>query len=267
MIGALIGAGASLLGGLMNSRSADKQMKAQKQFAQNGIQWRAQDAEKAGISKLYALGANTTSYSPVSTGGGLGDAIGNAGQDIGRAYDANASQLQRSGSLTTDIARAQLDGIKIDNDIKRADLLAKVATRTQPGMGPGPNDITTVPHIPGQGNSTIKYEKRIAPTDVADSNRSYGVSPEVDMYRTKHGFTPEVPSELGEAQESQPLAAMQWFARNKIMPAFSDNYKTLPHKPPPGMRWSFNPIFGEYTLVKDRPSDWGGYNPNSWSKK
>lgn len=249
MLGALIGAGSTLVGGLMNRRAQKDQAKLQKDFAQNAIQWKAADAEKAGISKLYALGANTTSYSPVGVGGGLGDSISNMGQDIGRAIDASGSEPQRAGRMATALQQAQLDGINIDNEIKRTELRSRLATSTQPGHPPAVNDTDSTPHIPGQGNSTIRVEKKVAPASGSDPNRSYGVAPDVDMYRTKFGYAPEVPAELGEAQESQPLAAISWWLRNKLMPAFVDGYKTVPYPAPPGTTWKFNPVFGEYTLI------------------
>lgn len=39
---------------------------AQKEFAQNSIQWKTQDAKNAGIHPLYALGNNASSYTPSS---------------------------------------------------------------------------------------------------------------------------------------------------------------------------------------------------------
>lgn len=251
MLGALIGAGASLAGGLFNKSNAEKQAKLQEKFAKNAIQWKAEDAKAAGISKLYALGANTTSYAPVSVGGGVGDAISTAGQNIGRAVDATASPAARGGHLATELAATQLEGLKIDNDIKRADLLSRAVTRNQPGQPPALLNQETTPLVPGQGNSAIKLERKLQPGRQPDPHVSVGVSPEIDMYRTRHGFTPEVPSELGEAQESQPLAAFQWFMRNKILPTFDQAHRTYPYPAPEGQVWQFNPLFGEYTL---RPS-------------
>lgn len=270
MLGALLGAGLSVAGSLFGAKQDRKaaaqasalEYQRQKEFAQTGIRWKAKDAEKAGISKLYALGANTTSYAPSSVGGSnLAGALGSAGQDIGRAVSAYDSPLQKAGGLATQVAQTQLEGLKIDNEIKRADLASKIMTRNQPGNPPGVNDDTTTPQIPGQGNY-ITLSKKISPSSPDQAQRSFGVSPEVDMYKTKWGYSPEVPSDLGEAQESQPLAAAQWFMRNKIAPALSDAYKTYPYKAPEGMRWRFNPIFGEYTLVRKPIGgqyDFGGY--------
>lgn len=252
MLGALIGAGATLAGGLLNRSHADKQAKLQREFAQSGIQWKAADAEKAGISKLYALGANTASYSPVSIGGGMGDALSAAGQNIGRAVDSTASPVGRAGHLATEIASTQLEGLKIDNDIKRADLLSRTALRNQPGQPPAILNQETSPLLAGQGNANVKLERKLVPAGPNQPHRSFGVNPEVDMWRTTRGYSPEVPQELGEAHESQPIAAFQWFMRNKILPSFSSSRSTYPYPAPEGKEWAFNPLFGEYTLRSQR---------------
>ena len=69
-----IGATGSLLGSAINSVLGSKSAKedwqrnydAQKEFAQNSIQWRVQDAQKAGIHPLYAMG-NSPGYTPSSS--------------------------------------------------------------------------------------------------------------------------------------------------------------------------------------------------------
>jgi len=56
MIGPLIAAGAQLASGLMGASSAKsaakKQYQQQKEFAQNGIQWKVEDAKKAMLAYL-----------------------------------------------------------------------------------------------------------------------------------------------------------------------------------------------------------------------
>lgn len=248
MLGSLISAGASLAGGFLSGSSAKdaakQQYRNQKEFAQNSITWRAKDAERAGVSKLVGLGAPTISYSPSSVGGS-DYGLSQAGQDIGRAAEAYATPVQKQGALGTEIARTQLEGLKIDNDIKRAELSSKVALRNQPGQPPAILDSdVTKPVLPGQGNSGVSLKREVVPAGATPS-KSYGVSPEVDMYRTTHGWTPQVPSDLGEAMESQPLSAFQWAIRNNVLPYFSDARKT----PPVGSSktyWEYNPWTGEY---------------------
>lgn len=108
MLGALIGAAASLGSAFLSKKSADKANRAteeanaaniafqkqanakniqlaretnkqqlaihrqnqalQKDFAKSGISWKVKDALKSGIHPLFALGAQTTSYAPQSVG-------------------------------------------------------------------------------------------------------------------------------------------------------------------------------------------------------
>lgn len=105
---ALIGGGASLLGGLLgreSSRSsANRNIDLQREFAQQGIRWRVEDAKAAGIHPLYALGASPASFSPISVSDPLGPAIASAGQDVSRAYEATRTRSERN---TLDQLRAQ----------------------------------------------------------------------------------------------------------------------------------------------------------------
>lgn len=102
---ALVGAGASLLGGGVSQdqqrRLMHEQMDAQREFAQHGIRWKVEDARAAGIHPLYALGASTSSYSPIAVQDQLGPAISSAGQDISRAMTAQATAEERQANEAT----------------------------------------------------------------------------------------------------------------------------------------------------------------------
>jgi len=141
MLGNLVSAGASIIGGFLN-RSAAKdaqtatninlqnQYEHQKEFAQNGIKWRAHDAKQAGIHPIYALGASTPTYTPQSASfaadNSLGNALGAAGQDIGRAINATRSAPERDAAFSTSIQRLQLEGMGLDNQIKQATLASSI---------------------------------------------------------------------------------------------------------------------------------------------
>lgn len=94
--GALISGGSSLLGGLFSSKSNLKatkaQIAAQKEFAQHGVSWRVADAKQAGLHPLYALGAQTPSFTPMVIPDSMGPAISEAGQAIGRAVAQTGPQ-------------------------------------------------------------------------------------------------------------------------------------------------------------------------------
>lgn len=168
MLGALIGAGASLASSFLGNKSQEKANKAnaaaeqarndqnialQKEFAQSGIQWKVKDAEAAGVHPLFALGAQTTSYSPTSVGGSAQGSdfsgLANAGQNIGRAIDATRSTP--ASALALQLGKIQLEGAQLDNDLKRTQLASAIATNmpAHPGL-PG---LFTRHSIDGQGDS------------------------------------------------------------------------------------------------------------------
>lgn len=260
MLGAILGAVGGLASSFFGAKSAEKnaakQAALQKEFAQNAIQWKARDAEKAGISKLYALGANTTSYAPVSVGdtSGLGN-LGSMGQDIGRALDmARPSGGKAETVLATEAAKAQITGLNLDNEIKRVQLasdIQKTQTTGMPGASPALGGTLRNTVIEGQGNAAptaIKMQKQMSPSDPGEQANEAGLSPEVSWYRTKTGWAPMVPQQLGEALESQLLGAYQWQYRNQIAPAFNNNYFNPPFPAPKGKIWKFDPTVGVYEL-------------------
>lgn len=63
----------NFIGGLMSmenqNKLAQRQEDLQREFAQNSIQWRVNDAKKAGIHPLAALGSQGISYNPSYVGG------------------------------------------------------------------------------------------------------------------------------------------------------------------------------------------------------
>lgn len=114
--GAAIGAAGSLLGGAIagsGSKEAQKianefnvwqlmkNEELQREFAQHGVRWRVEDAKAAGLHPLYALGAQTSGFSPVTvmapedrSAEFKGRAVAEAGQSLGRAVAAQESPEQ-----------------------------------------------------------------------------------------------------------------------------------------------------------------------------
>lgn len=160
MIPALISAGAGIIGGLLNKSSSDqanatnqanalRQEALQREFAQSGIQWKVADAEKAGIHPLYALGANTVSYSPNTVGAvadtSMGSALSSAGQDISRAMAANSDNDGRKTLFDTAVQKLTLQRMGLENENLASDLAKKRAQ-----IGPPIPSLTDKNEIPGQ---------------------------------------------------------------------------------------------------------------------
>lgn len=170
MLGSLISAGASILGGILGNSAADKQMEMQKDFAQKGIRWRVNDAKAAGIHPLYALGAPTMSYSPVATGD---FGVSQAGQDIGRAIDQTRTSGERQSARGDALLSLQLENQKLQNDALRVEIAsrtARLAQQTSPAFPGSPTGI------PGQGDFVLAQGEHLRP------GRSSGAQDFEDRY-------------------------------------------------------------------------------------
>lgn len=152
-IGPAIAAGASLLGGWMNSKATERaneqaaahaaqQYANQKEFAQQAIKWKVNDAKRAGIHPLYALGAQTTSYSPVTVGNtadtSMGSAIAAAGQDISRAALAGSTDKQRVSVYEKTLQSLSLEREHLNNQLLRSQIAKTNAQLPPPVPEIGP---------------------------------------------------------------------------------------------------------------------------------
>lgn len=143
MLSALLGAAGTVASGIFGSNAADKQVKLQKQFAKNAIQWKVADAKAAGIHPLYGLGANTVSYSPVSVGS---PDLGAMGADIGRAIDATSSDTGRVANGI--LGKLALERAGLENELLRANIRS-VNNRAASQVGPPmPGLIPEVTRVP-----------------------------------------------------------------------------------------------------------------------
>lgn len=181
MIGDLINAGANLISGVFNRNAqsdyndqqaaqAAQNRDLQIKFAQEGIRWKVQDAEAAGIHPLYALGANTVSYSPVALGGtpetGLASGLAASSQDISRAIHSTRTGSERATAFTKTAQDFQLTKMGLENEL----LAAQIAKLRGPAVGPPMPDLVPaakkyedapkqiqfgypIPHYPGASNA------------------------------------------------------------------------------------------------------------------
>lgn len=146
-------AAGNLIGGFFDRASAKKQASLDREyqlaFAKNAIQWKVEDAQKAGVHPLYALGAPTMNFSPVSVGGGGGFA--SMGQDLGRAIGAGMS---KQGQLTAFDAAVQdltLKKFGLENEL----LAAQIARMK--------NEMLMKPSLPGVAKLTMPGGARFTP--------------------------------------------------------------------------------------------------------
>lgn len=137
LIGAGIGAGTDILGGQLaaaqNRQSQRFSADLQREFAQHGIQWRVEDAKRAGLHPLAALGMMPASASPMVIGDVAGEGIAKAGQSIGSAV----SQSQDQKALT--VANLRLLNSQSDKyDAEKASILFQLSEEKRKAMQSAP---------------------------------------------------------------------------------------------------------------------------------
>lgn len=253
LFGAREAAGASRHASNTNAAIAAENIRLQKEFAQHGIKWKMQDAREAGVNPLYALGASTQSFSPVSVGAtpdmSMADFYTRAGQDVSRAITATKSAEERTlDKLRLAGAKADVEGKIIDNEI-RASQLQKISA-----VGPAMPDFSDN-FIPGQGNSpkALVKEKPLERTVSAPGRpaQEAGWRPDVSYSRTDTGLTPMVPESLSESLEDDFVGKILWRLRNNIMPSLTGSGAPSKHMLPKGyVDWEYSPVLQEWKPVK-----------------
>lgn len=229
----------------------------QREFAQQGVRWKVDDAKAAGIHPLYALGAQTSSFSPVSVGdtrtSSPGQAFRDSGQDISRAIQATRTADERKlADIQLASARLDVEGKALDNQI-RASQLQKMNSPAAVGPAlPSPMDSHI---IPGQGNAV-----RVKPSEVYASERGRpgiqsGMINSLQYTREANGNIAIVPSEqMKERMEDDFIAESMWHLKNRIMPPAprSDMYPIPEHLRRQGFKyWFWNPLKQEFVPSKN----------------
>lgn len=231
---------------------AQKNIEMQREFAQNGVSWRAADAEKAGIHPLYAMGAQTHSFSPVSVNSPIDDSMSDfyskTGQNITRAITSTQTEDQRQLSkLQLASMQTQIDGQMIENQIKASQL--QKMNSTGPAMAGSEN------FIPGQGNSPIIRTKPSERTHSATGRPSQqaGWVPDVGYARTDSGLTPVPSQDVKERIEDQIIPETMWAMRNYLVPNFTGKGSPPRHMLPKGSdNWKWSHIKQEWQPAKTR---------------
>lgn len=127
---------------------ANQNIAMQREFAQNGIRWRVQDAIQAGLHPLIGAGSQPTNFSPVSVGGDMGGGMSAAGQDIGRAVKAGMTALEREDEDVEKARKLQLEKGSLENDLLRTELRSKSRREASQLGPPMPGSISSSGRVP-----------------------------------------------------------------------------------------------------------------------
>lgn len=279
-IGSAIGAVGSIAGGLIGANNAQAvagmNYEAQKEFAQNGIRWKVEDAKRAGIHPLYALGASTQGFSPVSGYGGdygISDAAAHMGQGFERAQQAKMTKEEREKQDVRDAIQdmAALEDLNqkrrmndaqirlANSEIFRNFALSTNALRRSglpPALPGGHGGV-----IAGQSESYATGQTTPEISEVVTSASGLpsvqaGSPPDARFYRTATGRAPLPTEESGDAMDAAFGSGIQWALRNNLLPYLA-NFLPIddPHRRDGEY---YDLMFGEYRKGK-RIRDYLGY--------
>lgn len=127
-LGSLISSGTNYFLGKSNQDTqkeiAAQNIALQKEFAQQGISWKVADAKNAGIHPLAALGAQTSSFSPVSVGT---QDMSSVGQDLGRAVKALSTEKDREDQAKGEATKIALQKGKLENEVLKTEVASRRA--------------------------------------------------------------------------------------------------------------------------------------------
>lgn len=165
---AILGAAGGIADAIFGNDNAKEQMRMQKVFAKNAIRWKVEDAASAGIHPLYALGANTATYQPVS----VGTDLASIGSNIGRALDVDRTGLEKGKAFDNSVRALTLQKMGLENDLL-ASQLRTVNQAGHPPTRPG-GGITATPASMTAGNGAININVNPANTPAQDFENQYG---------------------------------------------------------------------------------------------
>jgi len=226
----------------------------QREFAQHGVRWKVEDARRAGLHPLAAIGAQTSSFSPVTAGiapeDGAATAVASTGQNISRAISATSTAHEREiQQIQMASAKLDLEGKALDNQYRLAQLN---------NLSKGPSFPGSDNFMPGQGNSGLV---KINPSERTVSapgrpSQEAGWVPDVGYARTDTGLTPIPSKDVKERIEDQIVPEVMWAIRNQLTPNFSDvpvPPKSMLPKGAHSWKWNFmkqewQPKYGGPTL-------------------
>jgi len=232
---------------------AERNIALQKEFAQSGIRWKVEDAKAAGLHPLYALGANTQGFSPVSI---MDSAPTLSPVSRGGEFRAMGQGISRAVNAANTMNERRLHELQLINmDLQNERLATEIQLMRSPGTGPGLPSNSEMPLLTGQGNS-VPTAPNMGGVYVNEQplNRVHsqpgrpaqdvGAITDYAYVRTPNGYAVVPSADAKQRIEDQLLPEIMWSLRNNVRPFFSGHPPPNPkYYPPPkgfvGWRWDW----------------------------
>lgn len=215
-IGGVASGGLSLAGSLLNAGQNRQAMRfsadQQENQMKHGLQWRVEDAKRAGIHPLYALGANISS-SPIIPAGDVGGYGGLA--DMGQNIQDVIRRTSPGAKLKEELELKALQSSINETDARKDLLRAQEGKiRNTPSVGPGPVTFMEGSQTPtgggavsiGPGDTPGAGMVKVSPRDLQAAGRGTpdllaGQDPGNEGIRINDKMSMDFPSTKNESYE------------------------------------------------------------------
>lgn len=210
----------------------------QKEFAQQGVRWRVEDAKAAGVHPLFALGAQVPSFSPVLDVGSnrLSD-LAASGQDLSRALAATQTRHDREQSA---LAAAQLARTEAETQLVQA----QIAKLNSGQVGPPLPLKESVMIGPGESAPVIPVQREpleLAPFERGNTSKEVGSLSDYTFVRQADGGLRIVPSrDIKQRIEDTAIPELLWALNNNLLPNLESAYFYPQEDPGPGRKWQWS---------------------------
>lgn len=271
--GPVLGAVGSIVGGLLGNDEAEeareqqqdqfeRNIALQREFAQQGIRWKVEDAKAAGLHPLAAIGMQGASYSPVSSNfvGSSAMDLSSIGQNIGRAIDATRTpeeteEERKNREFESQKRTLELEGIGLRNDYLRSQIAQMNQVQSTPGMPTVSNRYK----LDGQTQSGLIKDKPMERTPAAPERPSQEPGATTDLgfsYTVNRGWAPMMSKDVKDKLEEDFPGMIGWNIRNRLLPMLGRNMNPPPVPLQDGYRWHYDSVNQEYRQIPIRESDW-----------
>lgn len=226
----------------------------QREFAQNGIQWRVDDAKRAGISPLAAMGAQLFNPTPsfMASGSDRGSSYRDMGQSIDRAVSATMNRDERAKKERMDealIRKAEAEAALVEGQASRASQPTNPPMPTDPALSvvPGQGDAFSLPAgtllpPPVLNGGTVQEQPfQRTMSEPARPEKEAGIINDFQFVRRGDGRVGVLPSQDSKNRmEDMGWTPWAW----SFATAFNPPKMNVP--PAKGMKWIWNPITMEW---------------------
>lgn len=253
-------------------RAAQRQYHKEKEFAQNSILWRVEDANRAGIHPLYALGNPGIQAGP-SPGAGIPHDMSAMGQNISRAIESMRTRKERLEAQQEEAMDRALNRERTQAEIEliRQQSLSEQARRADYQRGPPSPTITrqsAMEAVGGDAGIVQTQPARPVARSSSDPAREAGSISDFGFIRNSYGGYTVAPSkDAKERTEDDLIQQSLWAWRNQIQPMFSGLEPPTFATPIRGARWKWSAASQSFQPYKNGRFYYrrgGRYYPHFW---